>query len=125
GQGAETVEMQFLADVTFSCPECGGRRFTDEALEIKVRGCSAAELLCMSAERAAELFEDDKKMLQLLAPLRDVGLGYLRLGQPLNTLSGGEAQRLKLASALASAKPGSLIVLDEPTAGLHQNEITP
>ncbi len=125
GEGAETVEMQFLADVSFSCPECGGRRFTGEVLDAKVHGLSAADLMDLSADRAAEVFAGDAAVLRALAPLRKVGLGYLRLGQPLSALSGGEAQRLKLAAALATATPGSLIVLDEPTAGLHPEDVTP
>ncbi len=125
GEGAETVEMQFLADVTFSCPECGGRRFAGEVLDVKLHGLSAADLMDLSADRAAEVFADDALVTRALAPLRKVGLGYLRLGQPLSALSGGEAQRLKLAAALAGAPPGSLIVLDEPTAGLHPEDVTP
>ncbi len=125
GEGAETVEMQFLADVTFSCPECKGRRFTGAILEVEYQGKNVADILEMTAHEALEHFADDVSITGALQPLLDVGLGYLRLGQPLNALSGGEAQRLKLAEALARASAGSLIVLDEPTAGLHPDDVTP
>jgi excinuclease ABC subunit A len=123
GEGAETVEMQFLADVSFSCPECGGRRFVGPVLEAKVHGLNVAELLEATVVEVLERFADDREVGARLAPLRDVGLGYLRLGQPLNTLSGGEAQRLKLAEALSRARPGALVVLDEPTSGLHPDDV--
>ncbi|MEZ4335950.1 MAG: excinuclease ABC subunit UvrA [Sandaracinaceae bacterium] len=116
GEGAETVEMQFLADVTFSCPECGGRRFVGPVLDVLHRGLSIADALDLTAEQALERFEGEKDVVSRLAPLVSVGLGYLRLGQPLNTLSGGEAQRLKLAGTLVETPKGALVVLDEPTA---------
>lgn len=125
GEGAETVEMQFLADVTFSCPECQGRRFVGPVLDVEYRGKHVADILEMTAHEAFEYFHDDVQVVRALQPLLDVGLGYLGLGQPLNALSGGEAQRLKLAEALARAPAGSLVVLDEPTAGLHADDITP
>jgi excinuclease ABC subunit A len=125
GEGAETVEMQFLADVTFSCPECGGRRFVGPVLDVLHRGLSVADVLELTAAEALGRFADDRELVKKLDPLVRVGLGYLRLGQPLNTLSGGEAQRLKLAGTLASAPRGSLVVLDEPTAGLHHEDVTP
>ncbi|MGB5696857.1 MAG: excinuclease ABC subunit UvrA [Polyangiales bacterium] len=125
GDGAETVEMQFLADVVFSCPECQGRRFVGAALDVKYMGLSIADVLELTAQQTAEHFAEDSMIARAVAPLLEVGLGYLRLGQPLNTLSGGEAQRLKLAEALLRAKPGSLLVLDEPTAGLHANDVEP
>lgn len=125
GDGAETVEMQFLADVVFSCPECAGKRFVGPVLDVEYHGTNVAEVLQLTAQEAASRFESDALIARALAPLIDVGLGYLRLGQPLNTLSGGEAQRLKLAEALLRATPGSLLVFDEPTAGLHANDVEP
>ena len=125
GEGAETVEMQFLADVSFTCPECQGRRFVGDVLDVTYHDKNAAELLAMTAAEVAEHFASDAAIARAIKPLCDVGLGYLKLGQPLNTLSGGEAQRLKLAEALVRSTPGSLIVLDEPTAGLHSVDIAP
>jgi len=125
GQGFETVEMQFLADVSFGCPECGGKRFVGPVLDVRHRELDVSELLALSAAEVLTRFDSDRELVQALSPLREVGLDYLTLGQPLNTLSGGEAQRLKLAQAFAQAKPGSLVVLDEPTAGLHPSDIEP
>jgi len=125
GDGAETVEMQFLADVVFSCPECGGKRFVGPVLDVQYEGLDVAEVLQLTAQEAADRYAEDALIQRALEPLLDVGLGYLRLGQPLNTLSGGEAQRLKLAEALLRATPGSLLIFDEPTAGLHANDIRP
>jgi excinuclease ABC subunit A len=125
GQGYETVEMQFLADVTFSCPDCAGRRFVGDVLEVRHRGKNAAELLELTANELLGVFAEDKRVVSCVRPLVEVGLGYLKLGQPLNTLSGGESQRLKLAEALSRAPKGSFIVLDEPTAGLHADDVTP
>ncbi|MGB9340247.1 MAG: excinuclease ABC subunit UvrA, partial [Polyangiales bacterium] len=125
GDGAETVEMQFLADVVFSCPECQGRRFVGPVLDVRYMGLDIAEVLELTARQASERFAEDALTTRALRPMLDVGLGYLRLGQPLNTLSGGEAQRLKLAEALLRAAPGSLLVFDEPTAGLHANDVEP
>jgi excinuclease ABC subunit A len=123
GEGAETVEMQFLADVRLSCPECGGRRFRPEVCAVRHRGLSIAELLETTIDATLELFSDQTALIRALGPLRSLGLGYLRLGQPLSTLSGGEAQRLKLARALGESKSGTLLVLDEPSAGLHVDEV--
>ncbi len=123
GEGYETVEMQFLADVHLPCPVCKGRRFREEILAIQERGFSVADVLEMSVERALEVWRDDSAVFRTLKPLVDLGVGYLRLGQSLSTLSGGEAQRLKLARALATEKPGTLFVFDEPSAGLHPNEV--
>jgi excinuclease ABC subunit A len=125
GDGSETVEMQFLADVTFDCPDCGGRRFAGEVLDVRHRDLTVADVLELTASDAAARFAGDALVTKKLAPMIAVGLGYLRLGQSLNTLSGGEAQRLKLALALSDAAPGGLVVLDEPTAGLHAADITP
>ena len=125
GEGAETVEMQFLADVTFSCPECAGRRFVGPVLDVLHRGRSVADVLELTVQESLTVFEGDREVVSRLSPLARVGLGYLRLGQPLNTLSGGEAQRLKLAATLGQAPARSLVVLDEPTAGLHHADVTP
>jgi len=125
GAGAETVEMQFLADVVFSCPECAGMRFTGPVLDVEYMGLNIAQVLQLTAHEASERYSADASIQRALAPLLDVGLGYLRLGQPLNTLSGGEAQRLKLAEALLRATPGSILIFDEPTAGLHSNDVQP
>lgn len=125
GEGHETVEMQFLADISFECPECGGRRFVGGVLDVRVHDLDAAQVLELTGYEAARVFADDRKVMRRLQPLLDVGLGYLPLGQPLNALSGGEAQRLKLAAALADVVPGAMLLLDEPTAGLHADDIEP
>jgi excinuclease ABC subunit A len=123
GAGSETVEMQFLADVSFVCPDCKGRRFRDEVLEVRVRGLSVADVLDLSADAMTERFSDDPAIVEAVAPLRALGLGYLRMGQSLSALSGGEAQRLKLAQALGEVRRGSLVILDEPTTGLHRRDV--
>ncbi len=125
GQGFETIEMQFLSDVSFGCPSCGGKRFVGPVLEVRHRGLDVAETLALTVDDAMSRFFDDRELTRCLEPLSKVGLGYLTLGQPLNTLSGGEAQRLKLAEAVSRAVSGSLFVLDEPTAGLHPEDVTP
>ncbi len=123
GEGFETVEMQFLADVRLMCPVCKGRRFNDETLSVEFRGKNVADILESTVDAVFELFHDEKAILRALGPLRMLGLGYLRLGQPLSTLSGGEAQRLKLARALGEDHDGELLILDEPSAGLHADEV--
>jgi excinuclease ABC subunit A len=123
GDGSETVEMQFLADVRLSCPVCRGRRFKDDVLSVRHRGLNVAELLGGTVEAALEHFRDFPAVVRALKPVSDLGLGYLALGQSLSTLSGGEAQRLKLARALSSVTPNALFVLDEPSAGLHADEV--
>jgi excinuclease ABC subunit A len=125
GDGSETVEMQFLADVTFDCPDCAGRRFVGPVLDVLHREKTVADVLELTASEAMALFAGDDGVTKRLDPMIAVGLGYLRLGQSLNTLSGGEAQRLKLALALSEAPVGGLVVLDEPTAGLHVADVTP
>ena len=105
GDGAETVEMQFLADVIFSCIECGGRRFVGAVLEVDYLGYNVSDVLQLTVQEAVDHYASDTSLIRALQPLIDVGLGYIRLGQPLNTLSGGEAQRLKLAEALLRAIP--------------------
>ncbi|HRQ58358.1 MAG TPA: excinuclease ABC subunit UvrA [Azoarcus taiwanensis] len=136
GSGFEHVEMQFLSDVYLRCPDCDGKRYRPEVLELEVRGESVADVLEMTVSEALAFFADDAEIQRVLAPLADVGLDYLRLGQPVPTLSGGEAQRLKLAGHLAEAgKPrgrgkktdkGSdrlLFLFDEPTTGLHFEDV--
>ncbi len=123
GEGYETVEMQFLADVSLTCPVCAGRRFKDEILSVLHRGHSIADVLAMSIVDALRVFDNSAPIRRALAPLVALGLGYIRLGQPLSTLSGGEAQRLKVARALAAPKAKTLYVLDEPSAGLHADEV--
>jgi excinuclease ABC subunit A len=123
GEGFETIEMQFLADVALTCPSCRGRRFKDEVLEVKIEGRSVADVLAMTVDEALSVFASDKAIVRSLGPAKRLGLGYLALGQPLSTLSGGEAQRLKLARALTEPQPGTLVILDEPSAGLHADEV--
>src|SRR5437762_3173504 len=137
GNGFEHVEMQFLSDVYLRCPDCNGKRFRDEVLEIVVDGKSIADVLELTVSEALAFFRDHSEVPAALkhavetalAPLADVGLEYLRVGQPVPTLSGGEAQRLKLAGHLvqASSKPkgerGSLFLFDEPTTGLHFDDV--
>ena len=127
GEGYETVEMQFLADVQLLCPVCQGRRFKPEVLAIAHQGRSIADVLAMTVSEALDGFdplggERDYAMRRMLDPIARVGLGYLQLGQPLSTLSGGEAQRLKLARALSEVAKGTLFVVDEPSAGLHAQD---
>ncbi len=125
GEGFETVEMQFLADVSFRCPDCKGRRFRDEVLELRIGELSIADVLEMPAAEVSARFSHVESVRRALASVIDVGIGYVPLGQPLSMLSGGEAQRLKLARALIEAGPGSLVILDEPTAGLHVQDLAP
>ncbi|MCX6781678.1 MAG: excinuclease ABC subunit UvrA [Candidatus Magasanikbacteria bacterium] len=120
GEGYVRIPMQFLADVFVTCNECNGSRYNQEAMEIHCRGKNIADVLNMTVEEAFKFFVSEKQIAQKLNVLRDVGLGYLRLGQPATTLSGGEAQRIKLATELSRASTGAtLYILDEPTTGLH------
>jgi excinuclease ABC subunit A len=123
GEGYETVEMQFLADVALICPDCGGRRFNESVLLVRHRGLTIAETLELTVDQALEQFRNTVAVRRALLPLQALGLGYVRIGQPLSTLSGGEAQRLKLARALAAPQPGTLYILDEPSRGLHVDEV--
>ena len=144
GSGFEHVEMQFLSDVYLRCPDCDGRRYRAEILDVKidrrlpgdvVRDLSVADVLELTVSEAVQLFRDDREVLRVLQPIVDVGLEYVKLGQPVPTLSGGEAQRLKLAGFLAEssqsqtasrqavAKRGTLFMFDEPTTGLHFDDI--
>jgi len=133
GSGFEHVEMQFLSDVYLRCPDCDGRRYRAEILEVKIgrgsRDLSVADVLELTVSEAVALFSNDAEVLRVLQPIVDVGLEYVKLGQPVPTLSGGEAQRLKLAGFLAEtsqakgAKEGRLFMFDEPTTGLHFDDI--
>ena len=144
GSGFEHVEMQFLSDVYLRCPDCDGRRFRAEILDVKIdrrmpgdvmRELSVADVLELTVAEAVALFRDDREVVRLLQPIVDVGLEYVKLGQPVPTLSGGEAQRLKLAGFLAEAaqgrgasrqrlaRKGTLFLFDEPTTGLHFDDI--
>ncbi len=125
GAGYEKVEMQFLPDALVRCAACDGRRFRHEVLEIRCKGLSIAEVLDLPATEVARLFADVRGLPRALQPLIDLGLGYLSLSQPAPTLSGGEAQRLKLARALTEAgeSQGRLYLLDEPTTGLHAADV--
>lgn len=133
GEGFERVEMQFLADVFLRCPQCGGKRFQEDILDIKARGVSIGDLLEMTAREILELFADNIPLAQALAPVVDIGLDYIRMGQPLSTVSGGEAQRVKLVHHLRSgngakgagpAGKGKMFILDEPTTGFHPDDIS-
>ena len=124
GEGFVMVELLFLPSVYTPCPTCHGARFNAKTLEIKYRDKNIAEVLGMTVDEASDFFSDDPPVLRSLTVLREVGLGYLRLGQPATELSGGEAQRIKLATELQRAqRGGTLYVLDEPTTGLHPSDV--
>ena len=124
GEGYIQIEMQFLPDVTVPCEVCKGKRYNREALEIRFKGKNIADILDMTIEEAASFFEHFPKVRNKLETLRDVGLGYIRLGQPAPTLSGGEAQRVKLATELSRRSTGkTMYILDEPTTGLSFADI--
>ncbi|WP_419555718.1 excinuclease ABC subunit UvrA [Pollutibacter soli] len=125
GEGEQVVEMQFLADVHLTCEVCGGKRFKEEVLEVRYREKNIYDILELSVDQAIEFFADEKDIIQKIKPLSDVGLGYIKLGQSGDTLSGGEAQRIKLASFLGKGKAaqGILFIFDEPTTGLHFHDI--
>ncbi|HQS23014.1 MAG: excinuclease ABC subunit A [Sphingobacteriia bacterium 24-36-13] len=125
GEGETIVEMQFLADVHLTCESCGGKRFKEEVLEVKYNNASIHDVLEMSVDDAFEFFKEEKQIQKAIKTLQDVGLGYIKLGQSSNTLSGGEAQRVKLASFLGKGKGIGhvLFIFDEPTTGLHFHDI--
>ena len=125
GEGEQIVEMQFLADVHLTCEVCHGRRFKDEILEVTYREKNIYQVLEMSVDESLEFFRDEPAILQKIQPLSDVGLGYVKLGQSSDTLSGGEAQRVKLASFLGKGRAQGhiLFIFDEPTTGLHFHDI--
>ena len=120
GDGVLKIEMHFLPDVYVPCEVCKGKRYNKETLEVKYKGKSISDILDMTVEEALEFFNNIPKVKQKLQTLFDVGLGYIKLGQPSTTLSGGEAQRIKLATELSKRPTGkTLYILDEPTTGLH------
>lgn len=124
GNGYRTVEMNFLPDVLVPCEECHGKRYNRETLEVRFKGKSIADVLDMTINQAVEFFENQPQILQKIKVLQDVGLGYIKLGQPSTTLSGGESQRVKLATELSKRETGRTIyILDEPTTGLHFEDI--
>jgi excinuclease ABC subunit A len=126
GEGEQVVEMQFLADVHLTCDVCNGQRFKEEVLEVRFREKNIYELLEMSVEDAIAFFKEEPDIAKKLKPLSDVGLGYVKLGQSSDTLSGGEAQRVKLASFLGKGRSQEkiLFIFDEPTTGLHFHDIS-
>ncbi len=124
GDGMKLVEMHFLADVLVPCEVCGGKRFNEATLRVQFKGKNVAEVLDLSVIEAKALFQNHREIARILATLEDVGLGYIKLGQPSPTLSGGEAQRIKLSRELARVGTGkTLYILDEPTVGLHFEDV--
>jgi excinuclease ABC subunit A len=126
GEGEVKIEMQFMADIYLKCESCGGKRFKGEVLEVTYKDKSVADMLELTVEESIDFFAGKTKIVDKLQPLNEVGLGYVRLGQSSNTLSGGEAQRVKLASFLGKNNPNqgkTMFIFDEPTTGLHFNDI--
>ncbi|MCH1473607.1 MAG: excinuclease ABC subunit UvrA [Bacteroidia bacterium] len=125
GEGEEIVEMQFMADLHLTCEDCGGKRFKDEVLEVTFKQKSIFDVLNLTVDEAIEFFKGQRSIINKLLPLQQVGLGYVKLGQSSNSLSGGEAQRIKLATFLAKSqhKEKVLFIFDEPTTGLHFHDI--
>jgi len=124
GEGQIKIEMHFLPDIYVTCEVCGGRRYDRETLTVRYKGLNIADVLDLSVEKACEFFRNIPPIYRILSTLDDVGLGYIRLGQPATTLSGGEAQRVKLARELCKRATGqTLYLLDEPTTGLHFDDV--
>jgi excinuclease ABC subunit A len=125
GEGKVKIEMQFMADLYLTCEVCNGKRFKQEVIDIQYKGVSINEVLDMTVTDALAFFKDQPRIMRALRPLEEVGLGYVRLGQSSSTLSGGEAQRVKLASFLGRGKDADhiLFIFDEPTTGLHFHDI--
>ena len=125
GEGEVKIEMQFMADIYLPCESCGGKRFKQHVLDITYQDKNVAEVLEMTIDEALAFFQNEQKIINKLQPLVDVGLGYVHLGQSSNTLSGGEAQRIKLASFLIKGNNShkTLFIFDEPTTGLHFHDI--
>ncbi|MDO5326882.1 MAG: excinuclease ABC subunit UvrA, partial [Clostridia bacterium] len=125
GDGLLKIEMHFMADIYVPCEVCHGKRYNRETLEVKYKGLSIADVLDLTVEEAMGIFEAHQPIMQKLRTLYDVGLGYMKLGQPSTTLSGGEAQRVKLATELSRRATGkTLVLLDEPTTGLHMDDVS-
>jgi len=124
GSGYQRLEMYFFEDLYIKCEECKGKRYKPEALRVTYQGKNIDDVLSMTVDEAVELFQDIPHIKNRLFLMKDIGLGYLRLGQPATTLSGGEAQRLKICSEMGSAgRKGILYILDEPTVGLHFRDV--
>ena len=127
GEGTITIEMQFMADLVLECEQCHGKRFKQDVLDVRYRGKSIYDILCMTVNQAIDFFGEDpdcQRIVRRLKPLQDVGIGYIQLGQSSSTLSGGESQRVKLASFLAQEDSSpTIFVFDEPTTGLHHRDI--
>jgi excinuclease ABC subunit A len=124
GDGMKLVEMHFLADVLVPCEVCGGKRFNEATLRVRFKDKNVADVLDLSVSEAAVLFHNHKEIARILRTLEDVGMGYVKLGQPSPTLSGGEAQRIKLSRELARVGTGKTVyILDEPTTGLHFEDV--
>ena len=125
GDGILKIEMHFLPDIYVPCEVCGGRRYNSETLEIRYKGKNIYEVLEMTVDEAVEFFASLPKLARRLQVMQEVGLGYIKLGQPATTLSGGEAQRVKLAAELSKRSTGKTIyILDEPTTGLHTDDVS-